>query len=415
MAWEPWPVLHLVATILNPHAHLLVLDGVYRSDGHRAVFTKTRAPTQSEIAEVTRRVQARVLRELERRGMLRDPNDARNDVEDEPMIGCAQLSLRLGKLGRVDEHGSVQPDDMDLDARFARRGNMLNERVEAVEVPARKGGDGHHGRTVEHLGGTIRGEEDLPVAVEEIELEKVVGKSIVEDGVLGVGPLAVHHAPRAELVAQGILVQGGPGLEQGKVLLPRSTAQVVPSTLKKELPGWTGRSMVEQWPEEGTSAGSDVEQRFGGQRVQDAEHLSHAGQQPGALEAVQAEMGEAGSTFASGRRHRGCGERTTGPVAPCQLTLPGQGPNDLHMTARPRDTTEEAYELQARLHRSMAPEQRSELALRMSDDIRRIAAEGIRLRHPEYSDRDVRRALVAVLYGVQAAKLVWPDEPVPTP
>jgi hypothetical protein len=44
------------------------------------------------IAKVTRRVQARVLRELERRGMLRDPNDARNEAEDEPMIGCAQLS-----------------------------------------------------------------------------------------------------------------------------------------------------------------------------------------------------------------------------------------------------------------------------------------------------------------------------------
>ena len=35
------------------------------------------------------------------------------------MIGCAQLSPRLGKLGRVDKHGDVQPDDMDLDARFA--------------------------------------------------------------------------------------------------------------------------------------------------------------------------------------------------------------------------------------------------------------------------------------------------------
>ena len=69
---------------------------------------------------MTRRVQARVLRELERRGMLRDPNDARNEAEDEPMIGCAQLSLRLGKLGRVDENGRVQPDDMGLDARFAR-------------------------------------------------------------------------------------------------------------------------------------------------------------------------------------------------------------------------------------------------------------------------------------------------------
>jgi len=50
--------------------------------------------------------------------MLRGPNDARNEAENEPMIGCAQLSLRLGKLGRVDEHGCVQPDDLDMEARF---------------------------------------------------------------------------------------------------------------------------------------------------------------------------------------------------------------------------------------------------------------------------------------------------------
>ncbi len=74
---------------LNPHAHLLALDGVYNNDGHRAGFTETRAPTQSEIAEVTRRVRARVLRELERRGMLRDPNDARSEAEDEPILPLA--------------------------------------------------------------------------------------------------------------------------------------------------------------------------------------------------------------------------------------------------------------------------------------------------------------------------------------
>jgi hypothetical protein len=63
----------------------------------------------------------------------------------------------------------------------------------------------------------------------------------------------------------------------------------------------------------------------------------------------------------------------------------------------------------------MTAEQRSELALRMSDDIRRVAAEGIKQRHPEYSERDVRRALVALLYGKDAAAKVWPDEPVPAP
>jgi hypothetical protein len=131
---------------LNPHGHLLVLDGVYHNDGHQAVFTETRAPTRSEIAEVTRRVQARVLRELKRRGMLRDPVDARNEAEDEPMIGCAQLSLRLGKLGRVNEHGDVQPDDIDLDARFARRGKPFCADIDSYSL---------------HAGVTVRGNDDV--------------------------------------------------------------------------------------------------------------------------------------------------------------------------------------------------------------------------------------------------------------
>jgi hypothetical protein len=82
---------------------------------------------------------------------------------------------------------------------------------------------------------------------------------------------------------------------------------------------------------------------------------------------------------------------------------------------RERDTSQEAHELQLRLYRAMTPEQRSELALRMSDDIRRIAAEGIRQRHPGYSERDVGRALLALLYGRQASEKVWPGEPVPPP
>ena len=49
------------------------------------------------------------------------------------------------------------------------------------------------------------------------------------------------------------------------------------------------------------------------------------------------------------------------------------------------------------------------------EDIRRIAADGIRQRHPDYSERDVRRALVAILYGREAAAKVWPGESVPVP
>ena len=87
-----------------------------------------------------------MLRQLERRGLLRDPNDARNEAENEPMIGCAQLSLRLGKLGRVDEHGRVQPDDMDLDARFARRGKPWCADLDGYSL---------------HAGVTVRGDDDV--------------------------------------------------------------------------------------------------------------------------------------------------------------------------------------------------------------------------------------------------------------
>jgi hypothetical protein len=82
---------------------------------------------------------------------------------------------------------------------------------------------------------------------------------------------------------------------------------------------------------------------------------------------------------------------------------------------RPHDTSKDAHELQMRLYRSMTDERRSELALRMSDDIRRIATEGIRRRHPDYTDDDVRRALVVLLYGADAAAKVWPGSPVPVP
>jgi hypothetical protein len=60
---------------------------------------------------------------------------------------------------------------------------------------------------------------------------------------------------------------------------------------------------------------------------------------------------------------------------------------------RARDTSLKAHQLQVSLYRAMTAAQRSELALRMSDDVRRIAAEGIQQRHPEYSEFDVRPAL----------------------
>jgi hypothetical protein len=52
----------------------------------------------------------------------------------------------------------------------------------------------------------------------------------------------------------------------------------------------------------------------------------------------------------------------------------------------------------------MTPERRLELALAMSEDIRRLAEAGIRNRHPEYSDQRVMEALTDMLLGPELAE-----------
>ncbi|MGE0323911.1 MAG: hypothetical protein AB7K71_31480 [Polyangiaceae bacterium] len=49
----------------------------------------------------------------------------------------------------------------------------------------------------------------------------------------------------------------------------------------------------------------------------------------------------------------------------------------------------------------------------MSDEIREIAAAGIRQRYPGYTEAEVRRALVCALYGRETAQRVWPNERLP--
>ncbi len=82
---------------------------------------------------------------------------------------------------------------------------------------------------------------------------------------------------------------------------------------------------------------------------------------------------------------------------------------------RARGTSQEAHEIQVRLYRRMTPAQRPELALRMSDDVRRVAAEGIKQRHPGLLGARCPTGSRRILYGKDAAAKVWPGEPVPSP
>jgi len=47
----------------------------------------------------------------------------------------------------------------------------------------------------------------------------------------------------------------------------------------------------------------------------------------------------------------------------------------------------------------MTPEQRLAMAAEMSDEIRAVTEAGIRGRHPDYSDDQVRAELVGILLG----------------
>lgn len=87
--------------------------------------------------------------------------------------------------------------------------------------------------------------------------------------------------------------------------------------------------------------------------------------------------------------------------------------NDHHenlLKMRPYDTDPAAHQAQMRVYRLMGPEARVRLAFEMSEDVRRIALEGIRSRHPEYDDHQARRALFRLLFGEDLVRTIWPNE-----
>jgi hypothetical protein len=58
---------------------------------------------------------------------------------------------------------------------------------------------------------------------------------------------------------------------------------------------------------------------------------------------------------------------------------------------------------------------RSVIAFRLTDMTRRMAEAGIRQRHPDYDEGRVRRALLRLRLGDEAARCVWPNDPLVDP
>jgi hypothetical protein len=79
------------------------------------------------------------------------------------------------------------------------------------------------------------------------------------------------------------------------------------------------------------------------------------------------------------------------------------------------DTSPDAWQVQRDIYRRMSPEARLDLAVRMSEDARRLTLEGIQQRHPEYDLAAARRALFRLLLGDALVLRIWPNEPLVAP
>lgn len=75
---------------------------------------------------------------------------------------------------------------------------------------------------------------------------------------------------------------------------------------------------------------------------------------------------------------------------------------------REPDTSAEAETVQLAVLRRLGPEGRLRIAVQLSDDIRSIALEGVRRRHPGLREDEVRRELVRILYGDALVGLAYP-------
>ncbi len=84
----------------------------------------------------------------------------------------------------------------------------------------------------------------------------------------------------------------------------------------------------------------------------------------------------------------------------------------MHPPFLPADTSLEAARVQCEIYRRMAPEKRLHLAFQMTASARALAAAGVRVRHPEYSERQVKLAVIRLTLGEELFRKVYPGEDV---
>jgi hypothetical protein len=75
---------------------------------------------------------------------------------------------------------------------------------------------------------------------------------------------------------------------------------------------------------------------------------------------------------------------------------------------RPLDTTPDAHRVHEDVLDKLGPARRLEMAIEMSSYVRALAEAGVRQRHPEYDEQDVRRAVLRKLQGRKIYDMCYP-------
>ena len=74
----------------------------------------------------------------------------------------------------------------------------------------------------------------------------------------------------------------------------------------------------------------------------------------------------------------------------------------------PADTRPEAAWVQFDIYQRMSPEKRLEQAFQMSDFVRQTVREGVRARHPEYTEEQIRLAACRLTIGEELFRRAFP-------
>lgn len=75
----------------------------------------------------------------------------------------------------------------------------------------------------------------------------------------------------------------------------------------------------------------------------------------------------------------------------------------------PLDTSAEAHEVQRRIYAGLSGRERVAIAFRLSHTVRTVAMSGIRHRHPQYTEDQVRQAYARLCLGDALVRAVWPE------